>query len=392
MYPFNVKYELQEYERLIATVSQTHITNIESQEPDSIKRSVRIEVERIKQTFVQEIFGFEDERHLERYIQYHQQALIRLLDETLKSLNSPDLNANDLYQVCYNGLEDILSFVERHFAKYFDQDAKAPVAYIAIIRKDLESNFNAIQGRIINRNADLRLTDSMLYALSKITDGDTSPNASYRKILYAKELQKELLNLLDHSPEDSDVNEELRNLMYYLNYNSVKSFTYHTNYIDILLSETDSRAEMIERLSFILKKINQAQVKPGIGYNISAPSLKDQLNSYIIEEIEHLQRIHQFGDTPSSRSFKELLSIYKIQLAMSVPQIAFFVKLLVEAKVILNDNIVELLRFLSKFLVSKRSETVSYDSLRSKYYNVEQSTKSSVKNILIRMINLVDRY
>jgi len=391
MYTYNVKYELQEYERLIAAVPQTHVANIESQNQDSITSSIRVEVERIKQTFVQEIFGFEDERHLERYIQYHQQALIRLLDETLKSLSSPDPILSDLYQACYTGLEDILSFVERHFAKYFDQDAKAPVAYVAIIKNDLESNLNVIRERLLNRNADPRLTDGILYALRKITEGDPSGNVSYRSILYAKELQKELLNLHSNSLQDSDVNEELRNLMYYLNYNSVKSFTYHTNYIDILLSETDSRTEMIERLSFILKKVNQAQVKPGIGYHIYSPSLKDQLNGYIIEEIEHLQRIHQFSDTPSSRSLKELIATYKIQLSMSVPQIAFFVKLLVETKLILNENVVELLRFLSKFLVSKRSETVSYDSLRSKYYNVEQSTKNSVKNVLIRMINLVDR-
>lgn len=382
----NIKYELLAYERLIGSVSP------DQQQKDRLLFSYALsdEANRVKQTFIHEVFSFQDERHLERYIQYHQQALIRLMDETLKITSNATSTKKELHELCYDGLEDMLSFVERHFAKYFDQDAKAPTAYVAIVQNDMRHHFQDITQKLTDLSADQRLADSVLYALRKLTESDASKEVSYREILFAKQVQKELSELLERIKNESDINEELRSVVYYLNYNSIKSFTYHTNYIDVLLSETDSRNDMIERLSFILKRINQAQVKPGIAYNHQAPPLKVQLNSYIIEEIEHLQRVHQLGQVSQIKS-SDIITTFRIQIEMSVAQIAYFLKVLVESRVIVNQNITELLRFLSKILVSKRVESISYDSLRSKYYNIEQSTRDSIRNILLRMINSVDR-
>jgi len=385
MHP-NIKYELLAYERLIESVSSDQQQSGSAQ----FSHTLSEEANRIKQTFIHEVFSFQDERHLERYIQYHQQALISLMDETLKITGNTPSIRKELYQLCYDGLEDMLSFIERHFAKYFDQDAKAPTAYVAIVQNDMRLHFQDITKNLADLSADQRLADSVLYALRKLVESDASKEVSYRKVLFAKQVQKELSGLLERIQHESDINEELRNLVYYLNYNSIKSFTYHTNYIDVLLAETDSRNDMIERLSFILKRINQAQVKPGIAYNHQAPPLKVQLNSYIIEEIEHLERVHQLGQVSPNKS-SDIMTTFRIQIEMSVAQIAYFLKILIESRVITNQNVAELLRFLSKILVSKKVEIISYDSLRSKYYNIEQSTRDTIRNILLRMINSIDR-
>lgn len=76
---------------------------------------------------------------------------------------------------------------------------------------------------------------------------------------------------------------------------------------------------------------------------------------------------------------------------MSVAQAAYLVKVFIETKLILNHNITELLKFLSRFLITKRSESISYDSLRSKYYNVELTTRESVRSILLKMITIIDK-
>ena len=393
MHP-NVKYELQELERLITSGEQLQEGSIGKRTRKneiSLEDAVRREIDRIKQTFIHEVFGFGEERHLERYIQYHQRSLIRLMDEAVgmrKSIRKVD---SELIQHCYRGLEELLYFIERHFAKYFDQDVKAPEAYLTIIRKDLQENSEKLQELLVKRAADPKITGIMFYALHKIMDGNSGRGITYRKVLYVKELQKELFNLMDSHDKKSDINEELRNIMYYLNYNSIRSFTYHTHYIDLLLGETETRAGMIEKLSYTLKTINQAPVKPGIGYDIQAPSLKSQMSSYIVEEIDHLQRVHQLDNPTGSRSFATLFSAFKVQFEMSVAQIAYLVKIFIEAKLILNQNTAELLRFLSRFLITRRSENISYDSLRSKYYNVESSTKESVKNILVKLARQIDK-
>jgi hypothetical protein len=390
MHP-GVKYELQELEKLISSGDQT----IRDEKQRSVLRdAVKQEVERIKQTFIHEVFSFEDERHLERYIQYHQQALIRLMDKAALFINSENLTdqqRKQFYGLCYSGLEGLLLFVERHFAKYFDQDAKAPMGYIDIARKEARTNIRKLQKACATKEIDQRLVDLFLYILKKIVDSKPDQGITYRKVMYAKEVQKELFRLIEIEPQVQDWNEELRQIMYYMNYNSVKVLTYHAHYISSLLDQSETRAEKIEKLSFVLKKINQSQVKPGIRYNQNGIPLKDQLNVYIIEEIDYQERLQQLNSGSSDKSSDSFLPGFKLKFEASVSQLAYLLRVFVETKFILNNNLSQVLHFLVRYVITKRSEAISYGSFRSKFYSVETGTKASVRSMLVSMIQHIDR-
>lgn len=387
----NVKYELHQYEQLIQSIARGMGTVKGSAAKEAtLQREINAEAERIKQTFIHEIFSLGDERHLERYIQYHQQALIRLMDETMR-LSTTTTSKKKYYLICFHALEELLAFIEKHFTKYFDQDAKAPEAYLTITKEDLQGHLVSLYEALLAKSGNSKVAEVMVYAIRKIVEDDFKPNTTYRKVMYAKTLQMELTAMLGNSKQSTDLEEDLRNLTFYLNYNSMKSFTYHTHYIDMLLGQTESRAEMIEKLSYILKKINQVQVKPGIGYNTKAPTLKSQLTDYIVEEIEHLQRIQQLSLSAGQQPADGLLPPIKIQLELSVAQIAYLVKVFMEANIVVNRNVTELLKLLSQCIMSKKSETISFDSLRAKYYNVEHSTQVAAKKILLKVIGVVDR-
>ena len=381
----NIKYELRELERAFSS----------GPEPEDKSgfwgNKIRLEVERIKQTLVQEVFSFEDERHLERYIQYHQQSLIQLMDKCALALNNLVPQGKEFYQIFYSGFEDILTFIERHFTKYFDQDAKAPEGYIAISRKDAKVNLRKIQKLLAAKNADEKLVELVLYILRKIIDGSSSIGITYRKVLYSKEVQKELFKLTEKQIQGKELNEELRQLMYYLNYNSTRVLTYHAHYITSLLDASEFRTEKIEKLSFELKKIIQAQVKPGISYNQNAPTLKSQLTDYINVELEYQERLQHLSNSPTDPPSGNFLDGFKLKLEASVSQLAYLLKILIEMKIILNNNLSQLMAFLVRFIVTKKSENISIGSLRSKFYNVENGTKESVRSILVGMIKYIDR-
>jgi len=209
--------------------------------------------------------------------------------------------------------------------------------------------------------------------------------------MYAKEVSKELYRLMEREPEIQDINEELRQIMYYINYNSIKVVTYHAHFITKLLEESETRAEKIEKLSFILKKINQSQVKPGIRYNQNGSPLKDQLNIYIMEEIDYQERLQQSGNSSPDRASDSFLSGFKLKFQASVSQLAYLLRIFMETKFILNNNLTHILHFLVKYVITKRSETISYGSFRSKFYSVETGTKESVRNMLVTMIQYIDR-
>lgn len=384
----HVKYELKELESL---VSSQQLNTIEAPQLDQIFKK---EIERVKQTFVHEVFTFEDERHLERYIQYHQQALIRIMDKMAIGLNSEETAASspvDTYRICYDGLEDLLSFVERHFTKYFDQDASAPQGYIAIARKDAKLNLKKLQKILTGKNADPRVIELMMHILKKVIHDNPDHGITYRKVMYAKEVQKELFILLDRCAITVDMDEELRQIMYYLNYNSSKVLTYHAHYISALLDQAETRAEKIEKLSFILKKINQAQVKPGIRYHQNGPSLKEQLNIYISEEIDYQERLQQLSTNTPRNPPDPFLPGFQLKFEASVAQLAYLLRILIETKTLLNNNLSQVIHFLVKYVVTKRSEAISYGSFRSKFYATEINTKESVRSMLVYWIEYIDK-
>lgn len=179
--------------------------------------------------------------------------------------------------------------------------------------------------------------------------------------------------------------------MYYLNYNSIKALTYHAHFITALLEEAETRAEKIEKLSLIAKKINQSQVKPGIGYNQTCPSLKEQLNSYISEEVAYQERLQQLNNGSPDQPSDNFLSGFKLKFETSVSQLAYLLRIFIETKVILNTNLSQVLHFLVKFVMTKRSEAVSYNSFRSKFYCVESGTRESVRKMLVTMIQYIDK-
>ena len=390
MHP-GVRYELLELEKLISSGDQTIP---DEKQHSALKETVGSEIERIKQTFVHEVFSFEDERHLERYIQYHQQALIRLMDKAALFIytESPaDQKRKKFYEVFYAGFEGLLVFIERHFAKYFDQDAKAPEGYIDMARKDARANIRKIQKAFGAKQTDQRLTDLLLHILKKVVDSKSDQGITYRKVMYAKEVQKELFRLIERESEVQDWDDELRQIMYYLNYNSVKVLTYHAHYISSLLDQSETRAEKIETLSFVLKKINQSQVKPGIRYNQNGSPLKDQLNIYIAEEIDYQERLQQLSNNSCDRSPDSFLPGFKLKFEASVSQLAYLLRIFMETKFIINNNLSQVLHFLVKYVITKRSETISYGSFRSKFYSTEAGTKESVRNMLVTMIQYIDK-
>jgi hypothetical protein len=387
MHP-NVKYELKELDRLFSTEEDR--TNKQATQDATLGESIRIEVERIKKTLTYEVFNFEDERHLERYIQYHQQALIHLLDRSDALRQTEKNEEKEYYRIFYDAFDELLSFIERHFTKYFDQDAKAPEGYLSLARKDTRINIKKLQKVLAAKDADVKLVNLILHILRKIIDQKADKATTYRKVMYAKEVQKELFRLTE-SEDQTNINEELRQIMYYLNYNSIKVLTYHAHYISALLDNTETRTEKIEKLSLILKNINQAQVKPGIGYNLHASSLKNQLNEYISVEIEYHERLQQLTNRPPEPPSDNLLSGFKLKFEASVSQLAYILKVLIDTKIILNNNLSQVLHFLVRFVITKRSESISYGSIRSKFYNVETGTKESVRTMLASMIQYIDK-
>ena len=377
-----VKYELQQYEQLIQSAKPRAFS--------VLNRLVSSEVERIKFVLVHGVYNFEDERFLQRYIQLHQQGIIRLMDLAVAKgrYGKKEKSISSIY---LQGLEELLAFIECHFTKYFDQDAKVPESYFSRVRNDIISSLPAFELALSEKKADSGLSGIILRFLRKVASNEPTQCITYRKLIYVREIQKELGRVTGPKFNSENINEGLRQVMHYLNYNSGKVLAYFASYIQSLLDQVDNRNEKIERLSLLLKNINQAQVKPDIRYNSLAPGLRSQLTNYIAEEIEYLEKIGILNEQSPDRSGDPMPKSFKLKFETSVPQLAYLLKVFMEKKILVNSNVTEILHFLVKFVITKRAETISYASFRSKFYNVEDGTKKAVRTMLVEMIQHIER-
>lgn len=81
----------------------------------------------------------------------------------------------------------------------------------------------------------------------------------------------------------------------------------------------------------------------------------------------------------------------KIRVSLSVSQLAYVCKVLAETGIIKTKNVSEMLRFIADGFSTPGAEQISFDSLRMKYYNPEASCKQSVKEMILKQLNYVQK-
>jgi len=390
-----VKYELAEIGKYISEGEPHTRTAPDFSRSDltAALNTIQAEVQRIKNAFTHELFSAGDEHYLERYFQNHQLALIRLMDNVahrLKARITPDAATRNFLQFLYAQLDELLTYIERHFSQYFNLDAKAPEAYIAMASRDARISILKLHKGLLTRGVDIRLINVLFQAARRIIQGRLKRDITYRSIIYRKEVQQEVLRLIANENVHQDMNEELRQALYYLNFNSAKCVSFWTAYVDAQIRECETSMQKVTRLSQALKNINQALVKPGLAYHANTPSLKSQVTAYIVEEMKHLERIRPVGYRANVQEPDTMLPQFKVKFEISVAQLSCILKLFLETKLIQHENLTELLRVVARSVVTKRTEEVSYDSLRAKYYNVEQGARTTVRTLLSNMIRYMD--
>ncbi len=94
--------------------------------------------------------------------------------------------------------------------------------------------------------------------------------------------------------------------------------------------------------------------------------------------------ILKVSPSPAGQDATEL----KLNTSLSIPQLAFIIRLFVEEKIITNTNQSEVLKFFSTNLSTIRQENISYNHLRAQYYKPELSAVEAVKKLLLRLLHL----
>jgi hypothetical protein len=386
-----MKYDLEVLDDfIIACVDLYKPLHAETIVPEFQSREefVTQKISAIKKDLKQLMFDAQTESRIEIIVQFHQTHIIKLADKISECLEN-EVNTSSgrtkaaLFKLFYHRLEDLLTFIETYFSKYFDQDQKIPDAYVQLERLSFLEKLEEIKITTLSHKLDLKLTDLILQPVKNFVNATSDEDITYRRLIYLKQLLKDLQILLSDS-FNADVFNEILKLLSYLNFNSRDFLIYVTGHISEEVREQISLTGQLEKLCYWLKVLNQNQVKPGFALNGNNPSFQEQVGIWLTEEISFLERKKQFTlMMPPTELVKET---FKVHTIFSVPQLAYMIRLLKESGILTNKNQTELIRIFSNNFSSLRNENISAESLRIKYYNVEKPAVNSVQAFLMKMI------
>jgi hypothetical protein len=320
----------------------------------------------------------------QQYVQIIQAMLIRLLDKlhTYKQLKGLSDKLICLYITVSQHVEDVLNFIEDFFGNYFDRNEKVPAPYLLVSIEELCEQLQHLQENLkLNLKIDRELGE-ILVSNFKVFCSLKSTGPTYNELLYKKDLINELLSDNVLKSESS-----IREVLFYFNFNDDDFVAYLFDKFKALTEGFGSSQEKICALRYEQKTMNQLRTKLNCFLSPNMPSLKEQVNSWIEEEIKFLQIEPAF-----SRPVKTESEIDdKIQTSLSVSKLALLIRLMVIDKIITNRVVAQVLRVVIKTVATTQSDNIGFSSFESKYHKTDKGTVSAVKDMLFRWINILNQ-
>lgn len=356
--------------------------------------SLKNENYKIKKINKERVFKLKSKTRIEQYIHRKQYVLENLAHRLVKEINP--INSSDLYQFSYNYnkidclkityiyLEKLLRFIEKEYRNYLNVNIQIPNRSTLVKEFEITNKLKEVKSKLLGININNQLLKLAYEPLLKIATINIQEKLTYYEFNYCSEFITALYKQINFA----DMSEEtIKEFLFELNFNSLQFFKYLTFEILQELETQENNIKKIDVLYRFLKNYNQKQSRNILKYKANLPSLKEQIISWIEEEIEYLTKkikleANQFTNVTNNDERTKLLT------GLSVAQLSYFFRLLMETGIIKHKNQTDIFRFISENLKTNNTEKISVDSIKVKYYNVENTTKNALREKIIELLDL----
>lgn len=379
-----MNYIIEKFDHIITSFSSSDKMNggLKREEANDIIKDCEEEKEKIRLQIMEEVFNAGEERTLELLIDKYQSVFIRLIDQlyTYQQANKKQQEYKLLSKALYEYLNELLYFLQIHYAKYFNHFQKMPFIKMEHIKKELKPKLDTIIAAFQRTILNEKLIRLIVQPLEKFI---LSNAITYNESQYMKAITGELL-AIDTTVQEEDIIAIVKKILISINFNSSDLTAYLINELDTLVADEESVQGKLRILKYQLKEINQVTIKPEYVLHNDYGSLKEQIINWLNEEIS----FYQTEQAVVIAMPNPIVSDTKIHTSLSVPQLALLFRLLKEEQLITNTNQSELLKVVSGCFTTMHKESFSYGHLHGKYYKIEQHTKRTVYDMLIRLLHL----
>lgn len=379
-----MNYTIEKFDQIITSISSCNKLNntIKKDAIGSIILECNEEKEKIRLHIMEEVFNASEEKVLLLLIDKYQSVFIRLMDQLhvyRKGIKKQD-EYWELSKYLFDHLNELLCFLQVHYARYFNMEQKMPCIKIEHACKEILPKIETIAAALKRTVINDKLIKLILQPLEHFVSGD---NISYEQAQYIKTATNEFL-AFDVTAAQEDIAVTIKKILVSLDYNHPDISLYYINELDLLVAEEESVQGKLRILKYQLKEANQITVKPDHILYPDLPGLKEQIVNWLNEEIyfHEMEQMIVAAQPPGTSGEA------KIHTTLSVPQLALLFRLLKEEQLITNTNQSELLKVVANNFTTMHKENFSYGHLHGKYYKIEANTKRTVYDILMKLLHL----
>jgi hypothetical protein len=354
-------------------------------ESEKALETIQQECDAVRLAFKRQLLSNESEQSLTRYFHFHQHSLITLLNKLTESITSKVPNS---LTAIAESLLSLLKDIANEFPEHFDLNQRVPKCLTDELSEEVDNAHTAIKAKFHQTQLDPDLLEIILHTFDK--DWIFETGCVYGYVYFFRALKSELcsFDITSHNPELLRI--DMCNLLVKANFNCELFFKYYTRRISNALATCETLTDRIDQLAYFYKVCSQEHSLARLALHPESPSIDVQLVEWISQELEY-HRNKQLLQLPQPSRNEGVPGDFKLNFDLSVSHLAYLFKSFIETGVVQNKNTSELIRFLTKFVKTKKSEAVSYESFRIKFYNPETGTKDAVKKTLQSLLNYMNK-
>ncbi|SDT68573.1 hypothetical protein SAMN05216490_4922 [Mucilaginibacter mallensis] len=300
---------------------------------------------------------------------------------------------SNVFDWVLSGIFKLLEHIRNYFTAYFDDDALLPVGFIKQYKENLKFSREELADNLNSQNVDQDLL-ILIRTFSEATESSEKFTIkTWRQWEYMRMTTKVIHDFV-LTPSQSDINLELLKLLVSREFNSIQVYAYFIRYIEkITLSETTFQ-EQQQELLYLLKVFRQVRIDAYFLYDPKVQSLKISIVESLEAELTYLEQKEKLLLQNFKNTNPESPSKFYFNFAVTLAELMFFFRIMLEVKLIYTKFNSYLYEFISNHIRTERAENISKKSMRNHFNNkpFPDRTVKNVKGWLEKMINHINLY
>lgn len=393
------KYALRWLDLVVTTIldpAKTNISKIGTHELESFGSLMQQEITQNKTLLSEAAFRIFSKRKIQRMVGQYHRSLFLLLETAFErhpQIAATSEKATSLGKTAIEAINELLDFIEHRFGEYIDLDSWVPTAHLAGVKDSIAERLEKLRPWLDAAASGSPLAAMIHGAFSTLTDEDQKQRrATFREVFYKKELLDQLEKLATALPTGEQSSGQLTQMLVFMNFNSHKFIDYYTGEIATQTRQMPSAAEKRGSLLLAHKDFNQLHHQSELRLHPGDIDVKTAIGRWFDAELQYLERQREWETAAAPQTCDSIpdnsADHTKILCFLSIDQIALLLRALDSLRIIQARSMNSVFQRIAPHLSTPRKTDISWESMRAKAYQFEESDKQRV----LKMLESVTRW